>query len=58
MGYSRPARGGGLGVLSCGAPMFKNVIAPDVGVTSAPIMLRIVDFPQPEGPTIATNSLS
>jgi hypothetical protein len=34
------------------------VIVPAVGVTSAPIMFRIVDLPQPDGPTMATNSLS
>ena len=62
-----PMFGGGLGVLCCGAPMVKDVpvtgmpsisMVPAVRVTSAPIMLRIVDLPHPDGPTIATNSLS
>src|SRR5262252_2118098 len=33
-------------------------MSPSDGAISAPIMLRMVDFPRPEGPTIATNSLS
>jgi hypothetical protein len=31
---------------------------PVVGATSAPIMLRMMDLPHPEGPTRATNSWS
>ena len=31
---------------------------PAVGVTSPPIMLRMVDLPHPDGPTMATNSPS
>jgi hypothetical protein len=29
---------------------------PEVGLSSAPIRLSSVDFPEPEGPMIATNS--
>jgi hypothetical protein len=33
-----------------------SVITPDDGSTSPPMMCNSVDFPQPEGPTIETNS--
>jgi len=34
----------------------RNFTTPAVGFTSPPITLRTVDFPQPDGPVIITNS--